>query len=121
MGLLSRRRPAAGLPASNIVPGNAGAELVPVFTTDERGAALAQGLINANAVHLNGTPPMIDTRSEKWNGWTAAPQAMYGLANLGAGRPIVARGNTFDQETGAIVSSPVQRIFEDRMAAGRFQ
>jgi len=94
---------------------------VPVFAPDERGAALFHGITNGNAARLNG-PVRIDARGGgTWSGWTQAPQVVMAPAGrLGGGLPVVERGATIDQESGSVVSTPMQRIFEERMASRRF-
>lgn len=103
------RRPSA--------PANDAVAVVPVFTTDPHGAHLFAGSLNGG---LGGGRAVIDTRvSQAWHGPVQSPQQFRGMGGLGGGRPVVVPGSTLDQERG-MASSPVQSIFEQRMAARRF-
>lgn len=107
--MLGRRRPSA--------PANDAVVTIPVWTADPHGAALFAGSLNGG---LGGGRAIVDSRvSEAWHGPTQSPQQFRGMAGLGGGRAIVPTGTTLDQERG-MSSSPVQSIFEQRMAARRF-
>lgn len=113
MGLLPRRR--VDVPDLAYVT-------VPVFTPDDRGAALFHGVANRNDVNAAnlGSGVRIDARGEgAWHGWTQAPQTPLTPGRLGTGRPVVGTGGTIEEERG-MGSSQVQQIFEQRMAARRF-
>jgi len=96
-------------------------QAVPVFTTDPHGAAMFAGIVNGNLGHL-GERPVIDAARNPWHGWTKPPQDFRGALGVGGGRPTVPPYTTIDQERGASASPDVvQRIFEDRASAGRFE
>lgn len=116
--MLGRRRP----PATVTAPSNESEALVPVFTPDPHGAAMFAGIVNGNLGHL-GRRPVIDASGESWHGWTAAPQAFKGAVGvIGGSRPVVPPDPRLDQTRGAQVApDPVQSIFEERMAARRFE
>lgn len=105
-----RRRPAA--------PANDSVVAVPYFTPDPHGAAMFAGVLRGN--RLDGGRPVIDARGDAWHGWTAQPQAFRGAASVGGARPKVPEGPRLDQASPALVPDPVQSIFEQRMAARRF-
>jgi hypothetical protein len=92
---------------------------IPVFTPDDRGAALFHGITNEVAGTLNSAV-RIDARGDgSWGGWTQAPHTVLGAtARLGTAKPVVEAGATIDQERA--LTSPVQRIFAQRMAARDF-
>jgi|1186.fasta_scaffold559092_2 hypothetical protein len=89
---------------------------VPVYAPDARGAALFHGIANQTAPNRVTTALRIDARGGSWGGWTQAPQVVRSVG-LGRGRPVVERGGTIDDERG--LTSPVQEIFTQRMAARR--
>jgi hypothetical protein len=104
------------------IPSNQdGVAVVPVFGPDQYGTHLFAGTLEANGVGLNtGIRPVIDARGTgRWHGWTNGLQNFRGAGNLGAGRPVVPTTTRLDQTSGSAVSTPVQQIFEERMAAGR--
>lgn len=92
---------------------------IPVFTPDDRGAALFHGVTNEVLGTLNSAV-RIDARGDgSWGGWTQAPHTVLGSpARLGTANPVVDQLATIDQERA--LSTPVQRIFEQRMAARDF-
>jgi hypothetical protein len=110
------------LPGRRVDVPEVGTVTVPVFAPDARGGALFHAVTNQNAGNLNSAV-RIDARGDGiWSGWTKAPQVVQG-AGLGAGRPVVdPHGATIDDQRGAggQGGTPVQRIFEQRMAARRF-
>jgi hypothetical protein len=113
--MLSRR------PRTVTAPSNDSEALVPVFTPDPHGAAMFAGVVNGTLGHLGGRP-VLDSSSETWHGWTAAPQAFKGALGLAGGRPVVPYTTRLDQTHGAQVGpDPIQSIFEERMAARRFE
>jgi hypothetical protein len=104
------------------IPGNQSVAVVPVFEPDPYGTHLFAGTLEANGIGLNTEmQPVIDARGTgRWQGWTNGLQNFRGAANLGAGRPVVPTTTRLDQTSGSAVSTPVQSIFEERMAARRF-
>lgn len=103
-------------------PSNESIAAVPVFTPDPHGAAMFAGVVNGNLGHLGGRPVIDTTRAEAWHGWTAQPQGFRGAGNLGGGRPVVGEGSRLDQSRGqSLAPDAIQSIFEQRMAAGRFE
>ena len=95
--------------------------LVPFFTPDPHGAAMFGTVIDANS--MGGARPVIDARGDAYGGAMAtSPQRddMTGASYLGGGRPVVPPTTALHQERG-MVSDPVQRIFEQRAAARRFE
>jgi hypothetical protein len=105
------------------IPGNSeGVAVVPVFSPDPYGTAQFAGALGVNGLGLNAQiRPVIDARgSGRWHGWTNGLQNFRGAGNLGAGRPVVPASTRLDQTSGSAVSTPVQQIFEERMAARRF-
>lgn len=96
-------------------------QTVPVWTPDDRGAALFAGVVNGNAAngHSIHSGVRIDARGDgAWFGWTQSPQQPLTPGRLGGGRPVVGTGGTIEDERG-MGSSQVQQIFEQRMAARR--
>jgi hypothetical protein len=104
------------------IPSNQSVAVVPVFEPDPYGAHQFAGTLEANGIGLNtGLRPTIDARGTgRWHGWTNGLQNFRGAGNLGAGRPVVPTTTRLDQTAGSAVSTPVQQIFEQRMAARRF-
>jgi hypothetical protein len=106
------------------VPDNAGVTVVPTFAPDPYGLHVFAGALDATTLGLsNGLTPVIDARgSGRWHGWTNGLQHFRGAhaGNVGAGRAVVPTTTRFDQTAGSAVSTPVQQIFEERMAARRF-
>jgi hypothetical protein len=120
MALFRRRRGAITGPPLDVQPVTVAA--VPVFAPDARGAALFHAITNQNAANLNSAV-RIDARGGGWGGWTQAPQTLragLGGAGLGGGRPVVAQGATLDEER-SLGSTPVEKAFAQRMAAGRLR
>lgn len=110
-------------PRTVTAPSNDSEALVPVYTPDPHGAAMFAGVVNGTLGHL-GSRPIIDCSSSggAWHGWTAAPQAFKGALGVGGGRPVVPSSTRLDQTRGAQVApDPIQSIFEERMAARRFE
>jgi hypothetical protein len=104
------------------IPDNAGIAVVPTFAPDPYGLHQFAGALGATTLGLStDITPVIDARgSGPWHGWTNGLQNFRGAGNLGAGRPVVPATTRLDQTAGSAVSTPVQQIFEQRMAARRF-
>lgn len=105
-----------------VIPSNSdGVAVVPVFGPDPYGTAQFAGALGANGLGLNSQiRPTIDARgSGRWHGWTNGLQNFRGAAYLGTGRPVVPATTRLDQTSGSAVSTPVQQIFQERMASGR--
>lgn len=101
-------------------PDNYSAELVPVFTPDQRGAALFSGLVNGTVGRLGSRVAMDTTGSGKWHGWAPDPQGpMTGVANIGSARPVVNPVTRLDQAHG-VTGDSIQQLFTERMSARRF-
>lgn len=104
------------------IPSNEGAAVVPTFGPDPVGTHLFSGAVDATTLGLStGLRPTIDARgSGRWQGWTNGLQNFRGAAYLGSGRPVVPTTTRLDQTSGSAVETPVQRIFTERAASGRF-
>jgi hypothetical protein len=106
------------------IPGNAGGvALVPTFAPDPYGTHQFAGALDAATLGLStGITPVIDARGgPRWHGWTDGLQNFRGAGNIGTGgRAVLPTTTRLDQTAGSAVSSPVQQIFEQRMAARRF-
>lgn len=104
-------------------PSNESIAAVPVFTPDPHGAAMFAGVVNGTLGHLGGRPVLDASRDAAWHGWTAQPQGFRGAAAAsGGGRPVVVPSTRLDQARGSsLAPDAVQTVFEQRMAAGRFE